>query len=99
MGEANRSRERRWIVLDTAGRFVTLGRASDPSDEEVREAERALKAQGLSGWLAVMEGNPYVGVTPRLLAVRPLADPASSFADAAASCVQAIAERRVDARS
>ena len=43
--------ERRWIVLGTDGRYVTLGRASDPSEEEIRRAETSLRAQGLSGWL------------------------------------------------
>lgn len=91
-----RSRERRWIVLGTDGRFVTLGRASDPSDEEVRGAEEALRAQGLAGWLAVMEGNPYVGNAPRLMEVRPLAAPAVPFDEAATACVRAITARRAE---
>lgn len=86
--------ERRWIILGTDGRYVTLGRASDPSDEEVRSAEKALQAQGLAGWLAVMEGNPYVGPIPRLLEVRPIAGPTVPFADAASACTAAIAARR-----
>jgi hypothetical protein len=91
---SERSRERRWIVLGTDGRYVTLGRASDPSEDEVRGAEEALRAQGLAGWLAVMEGNPYVGTAPRLMEVRPLAAPAVPFAEAAEACVRAIATRR-----
>lgn len=93
---AERSKERRWIVLGTDGRYVTLGRASDPSEEEVRGAEEGLRAQGLAGWLAVMEGNPYVGAAPRLLEVRPLAQPAVPFADAAEACIRAIADRRTE---
>lgn len=89
-----RSKERRWIVLGTDGRYVTLGRASDPSEEEVRGAEEALRTQGLAGWLAVMEGNPYVGAVPRLMEVRALAGPAVPFTEAAAACVHAIRERR-----
>jgi hypothetical protein len=89
-----RSRERRWIVLGTDGRYVTLGRASDPSEAEMRDAEETLRAQGLSGWLAVMQGNPYVGTEPQLMEVRPLAAPAVAFAEAAAACVRAIRERR-----
>jgi len=92
----DRSKERRWIVLGTDGRYVTLGRSSDPSAEEVRGAEEALRTQGLAGWLAVMEGNPYVGAEPQLLEVRPLAGPAVSFAEAAAACVRAIAARRAE---
>lgn len=91
-----RSKERRWIVLGTDGRFVTLGRASDPSDEEVRGAEEALRAQGLAGWLAVMEGNPYTGAVPRLMEVRPLAGPAVPFAEAAMACTRSIKDRRAE---
>ncbi len=89
-----RSRERCWIVLGTDGRFVTLGRASDPSEDEVREAEEALRVRGLAGWLAVMEGNPYVGALPRLLEVRALANPSVGFAEASAACVRSLSERR-----
>jgi hypothetical protein len=89
-----RSRERRWIVLGTDGRYVTLGYASDPSNEEVCNAESALRSQGLAGWLAVMEGNPHAGRVPRLLEVRPLADPAVSFDDASAACIRAIESSR-----
>lgn len=89
-------KERRWIVLGTDGRYVTLGRASDPSEDEVRGAEEALRAQGLAGWLAIMEGNPYVGAAPRVLEVRPLADPTVQFADAAAAFARAIAGRRAE---
>jgi hypothetical protein len=91
-----RSRERRWVVLGTDGRYVTLGRASDPSEDEVRGAEETLRAQGLAGWLAVMEGNPYVGAVPRLLEVRPLAEPAVPFTDAAAACVRSIIGHRAE---
>lgn len=88
-----RSMERRWIVLGTDGRYVTLGRNSDPSEDEVRGAEEALRAQGLAGWLAVMEGNPYVGAAPRLWEVRRLAEPPVPFADAAAACIRALGGR------
>lgn len=89
-----KSMERRWIVLSTDGRYVTLGRASDPSEDEVRQAEGRLRAKGLAGWLAVMEGNPYVGAIPSLMEVRPLADPGVPFQDASAACVRAMASQR-----
>lgn len=89
-----RSKERRWVVLGTDGRFVTLGRNSDPSAEEIRNAEEALRGRGLAGWLAIMEGNPYVGAIPRLAEVRPLAGPEMLFSDASAACVREIKERR-----
>lgn len=75
--------ERRWIVLCTDGRHVTLGRARCPSEAEVDEAAVQLQAQGLAGWFAVMEGNPYVGPLPTVSEVRPLAGPVTSFAAAA----------------
>lgn len=90
----SRSRERRWIVLGTDGRFVTLGRDSDPSVEEIRQAEEALRTRGLAGWLAIMEGNPYVGTIPKLAEVRPLAGPGVPFSEASAACVRAIEEQR-----
>lgn len=91
-----RSRERRWIVLGTDGRYATLGRVSDPSEAEVRQAEDALRAQGLAGWLAVMEGNPYVGAVPKFFEMRSLADPQVEFAEAAAACVSSIRARRTE---
>ncbi len=50
--------ETRWIVLGTDGRHVSLGR-SEPSEAEVMAASDALAAQGLSGWLARMQGDYY----------------------------------------
>jgi hypothetical protein len=76
--------ETRWIVLGTDGRHVTLGRHSDPSPEEISEAERGLAAQGLSGWLALMKGGYYVRLEPSLMMVRPLANPTRQFEEAAA---------------
>jgi hypothetical protein len=94
-----RGRERRWIVLVEDGRYVTLGRHSDPSEQEILAAEAQLRAQGLAGWLAVMAGNPYLGRAPSLMEVRPLARPRSAFADAAAACVSAIMAARAEVGS
>ena len=52
-------REHRWIIVAEDGRHVTLGRDTDPSDEEVARAGEGLRAQGLGGWLAVLEGSYY----------------------------------------
>ena len=43
--------DRRWVILGPDGRYVTLGRATDPSENEIQSAEEALRAQGSSGWL------------------------------------------------
>ena len=48
----------RWIVLGADGRHVSLGR-SEPSEADVLTASDALAAQGLSGWLARMQGDYY----------------------------------------
>lgn len=45
---------------------------------------RGLAAQGLAGWLALMKGGYYVRRKPSLMMVRPLADPARPFEEAAA---------------
>jgi hypothetical protein len=50
--------ETRWIVLGTDGRHVSLGR-TEPSEAEVMAATDALAAQGLTGWLARMQGEYY----------------------------------------
>jgi hypothetical protein len=51
-------REQRWIVLGADGRHVSLGR-SEPSEAQVKATSDALAAQGLSGWLARMQGEYY----------------------------------------
>ena len=50
--------ETRWIVLGTDGRHVSLGRA-EPSEAEIVTASDALATQGISGWLARMQGDYY----------------------------------------
>ncbi len=48
----------RWMVLGTDEWHVSLGR-TEPSEAEVLAASNALAAQGLSGWLARMQGEYY----------------------------------------
>jgi hypothetical protein len=50
--------ETRWMVLGTDGRHISLGR-SELSEAEIATASDALSAQGLSGWLARMQGDYY----------------------------------------
>jgi hypothetical protein len=50
--------ETRWIVLSTDGRHVSLARI-EPSEAEAKAAGDTLAAQGLSGWLASMQGDYY----------------------------------------
>ena len=51
--------ETRWIVLDADGRHMSLGRATPPTDIKIIGVSDALAAQGLSGWLARMQGDYY----------------------------------------
>ena len=76
--------ETRWIVLGTDGRHVSMGRHTDPTPEDVADAERGLAEQGMAGWLAVMKGGYHVRRKPALMMVRPLANPARPFEEAAA---------------
>jgi hypothetical protein len=50
--------ETRWIVLGIDGRHVSLGR-TEPSEAEIATASDALAAQGLSEWLARLQGDYY----------------------------------------
>ena len=50
--------ESRWMVLGSDGRHVSLGR-TEPSEAEIAVASDALAAQGLTGWLARMQGEYY----------------------------------------
>ena len=66
--------ERRWIILAEDGRHATLGRHTDPSEAEIEAAGAGLGAQGLGGWVAVMDGfyhRPRSRLT--LMMVRPVA--------------------------
>ena len=53
------TKERRWIVLGEDGRHVTIGRHTDPTDDELARAADALHTSGQGGWLAVTEGQYY----------------------------------------
>jgi hypothetical protein len=80
MSDANL--EARWIVLGTNGKHVTIGRNTDPSEAEVADAESALRAKGLSGWLVLMKSDYYAIQDPSLFMIRPLSNPQYSFDDA-----------------
>jgi hypothetical protein len=77
--------ERSWIILGEDGRHITLGRSSDPTNVELAQAKAGLAGQGLSGWLAVMDGSYYMQGSPNLLMVDPICNPRRSFADAVAA--------------
>ncbi len=78
-------RERRWIVLSETGQHATLGRATDPSEEEIGTAESGLAAQGMSGWLAVTEGIYYSADAMSVMKVRELGKPVVGWENAVAA--------------
>ena len=78
------SRERRWVVISEDGRHATLGRHTDPSEDEIKTAEAALTASGTAGWLAVTEGVYYSEDAMTVLQVRTLGTPEVTW-DAASS--------------
>ena len=90
------SSDRRWVIVSEDGQYTTIGRASDPTDGQIRDAENALRRQGLAGWLAVMSGSAYGTNLPSLMAVRPLASPIKSWNEVSAACLKAIEKRRSD---
>jgi hypothetical protein len=47
------ARERRWLFVVEDGRHGTVGRHSDPTDEEIARVGQELDGLGLAGWLAV----------------------------------------------
>jgi hypothetical protein len=53
------------MVLGADGRHVSLG-GSEPSEAEITAASDALAVQGLSGWLARMQGEYYSRATVTL---------------------------------
>ena len=88
MKGSRQSREKRWIVLSDDGRHVTLGRHSDPSDDEINRAGEALRATGIGGWLALLEGIYYGRGEVALMMVREVAPPRAQWDFAVASFIK-----------
>jgi hypothetical protein len=69
------SRERRWVVVALADGVSThswLGRARDPSEEEIARAAAFACERGILAWLAVTEGVYYSEEPMTAVMVRPL---------------------------
>lgn len=100
MSRTAREMERVWAVLSEDGRHALMGRHTDPSEEEILRAEQALTAQGLAGWIAVLEGDRWSRRSrPKCLMVRPLASPATPFEIAAAAFEQRRQEQLAGTKS
>ena len=52
-------RERRWIILGEDGGHVTIGRHTDPSEDELARAKESPRTTSQGGWLAILEGRYY----------------------------------------
>lgn len=89
----------RTIVLGDDGRFVTLGRASHPSDAELAAAAAAMASQGIGGWLSTMAGTLYQRRCPALMQLRELAPPRQSWDAAVAAFRAAHARQQAALRS
>ena len=81
MGE----RERRWIMLAADGAHASLGRHTDPKEEEIQAMADTVRNAGLQGWLAIMEGVYYSSETVTLLAVRTIVPGEITWDSAAAA--------------
>ena len=84
---------RRWIILVHDGRHVTMGRAAPPSEAEVEAAAAALVAQGLSGWLATLDGNYWSRHRVALTSLQMLGDGAALDWPAAITAFEAARQR------
>jgi hypothetical protein len=91
--------DRRWVIVSEDGRYVTIGRAVDPTEDELQLAEAALRRQGLAGWLAVMSGSAYGESVPSLLAVRALASPTKPWHEVSSAWLTLIEKNRSSTES
>jgi hypothetical protein len=74
--------EKRWIVLMSDGRHVSIGRHTDPSPSELDAIAANLRQAGAGGWLAVMEGTYYGRRSVELLMVRELVPAEATWEEA-----------------
>ena len=90
--------EKRWLVIASDGRHVTVGRATDPAPEALEAAGEGLRGLGLAGWLAVSDGSYYGAGRLELLLVRPLSElPGSTWEQARAAFLAERERARQDA--
>jgi hypothetical protein len=79
------SGEKRWIILTPDGGHVSIGRHTDPTDDEIEIVAGKLQQAGTGGWLAVMEGAYYGRRKVTLLMVREIVPTGGSWAAAVAA--------------
>jgi hypothetical protein len=79
------SAERRWIIVTPDGEHISIGRHTDPSENEIEAAAGKLRQAGNGGWLAVMEGAYYGRRKVMLLMVREIVPTGESWETAVAA--------------
>ena len=77
--------EKRWIILTPDGGHVSIGRHTDPSEEEIEAAAGKLRQAGTGGWLAAMEGRYFGRGKMTLLMVREIGPAGGSWERPAAA--------------
>lgn len=87
------SKERRWAAIAQDGRHVWLGRATDPTVDELADVIRQLDAKGAVAWLAVTEGVYHGSGDLKVMMVRPLSG--SGSWEAAVAAFLAIRKRNL----
>ncbi len=69
----------RWLIVGEDGRHITLARKAAPSEDEILAAEKAMTAQGVSGWLVLLSGEYYRRTKPQVTVLRSLHTPRRPF--------------------
>jgi hypothetical protein len=83
--------DRRWVLMTDEGSMSTLGRATDPTEEEIAKVEEMLAAQDIGGWLAVQSHSIHRGPPPpTFLEVRRLGKDGMTFEDVVANALARI---------
>jgi hypothetical protein len=77
--------EKRWLIVTPDGGHVSIGRHTDPCEDEIEVAAEKLRQAGTGGWLAVMEGRYYGRRKVTLLMVREIVPAGGSWETAVAA--------------
>ena len=86
------SSDRRWVLVTDGGAISTLGRAADPTENELARIEETLCANGVGGWLAIQSHSFYRSPPPpTFVAVRRLGVEGISFEDVVATALRSVA--------
>ena len=82
------------MLLAEDGRHSWLGRDTDPATEEITSLENQLTQANLGGWIAIVRGHYWRDGKLRLLEVRKLGEPGSTWEQAVAEFLWLRAEAK-----